>query len=67
MADTYEQWEAGVSKTMDDLHQQGVDARRVDVDIRDLAAWCAERGMPLDGKSRSTYAAEKVKADNYGT
>ena len=64
MAETYERWHAGVIKTMDDLRQQGIDARRVDVDIRDLAAWCAERGMPLDGKSRSMYSAEKVKSEN---
>jgi hypothetical protein len=63
MADTYEQWHTGVNKTMDDLREQGIDARRVDVDIRELTAWCAERRMPLDGKARSTYAAEKLQSD----
>jgi len=61
MADTYEQWLAGVTKTMEELRQRGILARRVDVDVKDLAAWCEQRGRPLDGAARSIYAAEKVQ------
>lgn len=61
MADTYEQWLAGVTKTMDDLRQKGVVARRVDVDVKDLVAWCEKRKRPLDGAARSEYAVEKVR------
>lgn len=61
MADTHEQWLAEVTRTMDGLNQQGVKARRVDVDIKDLAAWCEERGRPMDGSARAAYVAEKVR------
>jgi hypothetical protein len=64
MANTYEEWLAGVTKTMDDLNQRGIIARRVDVEVRALVAWCQQRGIPLDGTARSTYAAEKVKSED---
>ena len=67
MANTYEEWLAGVTKTMDDLRQRGIVARRVDVDVRELVAWCQQRGRPLDGEARSIYAAEKLKSDDHGT
>lgn len=61
MADSYEQWLAGVTRTMNDLHERGITVRRVDVDVKELAAWCQERGKCLDGAARSAYAAEKVR------
>ena len=64
MGRTYEEWLAGVTRTMEDLRQRGVVARRVDVEVGELAAWCEQRGRPLDGKARSTYAAEKLKSDD---
>ena len=60
MADTYEEWLAGVTKTMEDLRERGVIGRRVDVDVKELAAWCEERGKVLDGAARAEYAVEKV-------
>ena len=66
MANTYEEWLAGVTKTMDDLRQRGIVTRRVDVEIRELAAWCQQRGRPLDGEARSTYVAENLKSEDHG-
>ena len=62
MGKTYDEWLAGVNRTMTDLRRQGMVVRRVDVAVRDLAAWCEERGCLLDGSARSEYAAEKVRA-----
>jgi hypothetical protein len=67
MENTYEEWLAGVTKMMDDLRQRGMVARRVDVGVKELAAWCQERGKPLDAAARSTYAAEHLKSDDQGT
>lgn len=60
MAETYDEWLARVNRTMDDLCRQGLIARKVDIDVQELAAWCHERGKPLDGAARAAYAAEKV-------
>jgi hypothetical protein len=61
MAETHEERQADVARTMDDLRQRGVTTRKVDVDIRELAAWCEEQGRVLDGAARAAYAAQKVK------
>ena len=63
MADTYDQWLAGVTKTMNDMRQHGMVARRVDVDVRELAAWCEEQGKALNGEARSAYAAEMLRRE----
>ena len=57
MADTYVEWLAGVYRTIKDLRARGVTSRRVDVDVKELAAWCKERGKALDGAARLEYAA----------
>jgi len=67
MANTYEEWLAGVTKTMEDLRRQGVVARKVDVEVKELVAWCQQRGRPLNGEARSTYTAERVKSEDNDT
>jgi hypothetical protein len=62
-----EEWLSGVSKTMNELRQSGVTARRVDVDVKELADWCRERGRPLDGEARSMYAVEQIESEHDGT
>jgi hypothetical protein len=62
MAKTYDEWLAGVTKTMADLRQRGLVARRVDVEVGELAAWCQQQGRPLDGEARAAYAAEYLRA-----
>jgi hypothetical protein len=66
MAKTYDEWLAGITRTMEDLRKPGVIARRVDVDVRVLVAWCEERDRPLDGAARSEFAAERVRLDYPG-
>ena len=67
MANTYEEWLANITKTMDHLRQNGMVVRRVDVEVTALVAWCEQRGIPLDGKARSIYAAEHVRSEDDDT
>ena len=67
MANTHEEWLAGVTKTMGELRRSGVVVRRVDVDVRELVEWCQQRNRHLDGAARSTYAAERVHSEHHGT
>jgi hypothetical protein len=60
MAATYEEWLAGATKLVADLQRQGVNAHRVDVEVRELAAWCERQGRPLDGAARSEFATQKI-------
>jgi hypothetical protein len=62
MTHTHVEWEAGAMKLMNDLRQQGLDARRVDVDVNEMAAWCQRQGKPFDSAARSIYAAELLRS-----
>ena len=60
--DTYEQWEAGVTKALAELRNQpGVEAVKVHVEVAGLQRWCREQGRPLDGPARALYVTEQVR------
>ena len=54
---THEEWVAIAEKTVQDLARQGVFARKVDVDVNELQAWCSAQKRPLDSSARAQYAA----------
>jgi hypothetical protein len=59
--DTYTGWLASASQRMAELRDLGFEVRKVPVVMAELAEWCAERGLPIDGSSRSQYAAATVQ------
>ena len=61
---THAEWETLARRTIKDLAQQGILARRIDVDVERLQAWCAEHQRPLDASARAAYASERLR---YGT
>ena len=61
---THAEWEKLARQTIKDLARQGILARRVDVDVQRLQAWCAEHQRPLDASARASYATERLR---YGT
>ena len=61
---THAEWEKLARRTIRDLAQQGILARRVDVEVERLQAWCAEKQRPLDASARAAYASERLR---YGT
>jgi hypothetical protein len=58
---THAEWLAGVTKTMEDLRKRGIIAKKVDVDVQELAAWCQSHERDLDGDARATYVTEKMR------
>ena len=60
LEDTHAQWEALAYKTMRDLARQGITARKVDVDVNELQAWCLSENRPLDRAARSRYAVLRL-------
>jgi len=60
MAATYDEWLAAGTKLIAELEKQGIVARKVDVEVRELAAWCERQGRPLDGAARSEFVTHKV-------
>ena len=59
----YEQWRAGVEKTLQELRsQEGLRAVKVSIDVQVLRQRCRDHGKRLDGNARAQFIAEKVRA-----
>ncbi len=62
LEETHEEWVKIAEKTIEDLAKQGVLARKVDVDVNELQAWClAQKKRPLDSSARAAYAATRLR------
>lgn len=54
---THAQWLANAEKALKGYAAHEVALQKVEVDTEKLLAWCNERGEPVNGESRSHYAA----------
>ena len=59
--DTYDEWLANVSNTMNHLRTSGVDAVFVEVDIFELNRWLTANGLSNEGSSRARYVVEQLR------
>src|SRR5687767_2520008 len=63
---TYDQWRAGVERTLQQLKNQSeVRAVKVPVDVQTLQQWCRDQGSRLDGAARAKFIAEQVRMKRY--
>ncbi|MEW6356388.1 MAG: hypothetical protein AB1696_08690 [Planctomycetota bacterium] len=60
---TYLQWSDAASDMMRQLRLAGVRVQRVDIDVEDLIKWCKEKGVAVNGESRSRYLGEKLREE----
>jgi hypothetical protein len=58
---TYDEWLAVANRTLRDLKAHGIFARKVDVDVNELLAWCRRHTKFVDGNARSEFVADKLK------
>ncbi len=58
---THGEWEKLARRTIQDLARQGILARKVDVDVKRIQAWCKAQQRPLDASARAAYAAERLR------
>ena len=61
LEDSYDEWVAMATKSMQDLAAKGVPTIKVDVEVRELVAWCQQRQLELDGKARASFVAERLQ------
>ena len=61
LEETYAEWVAGANDAIRELEAAGVNIERAEVDVEELLAWCNEKGLPVDGDSRSRYAAHLLQ------
>lgn len=56
--DTYDEWLEGLKRSLIILMAEGADPVKVDVDVEELLAYCAEHGLENSGETRSQFIAD---------
>ena len=59
--DTYEQWERSALEAVRMIESQGQKVERVHVEVVSLVSWCQEKGLPVNGRSRSEYVTQLMQ------
>jgi len=59
LEDGYDEWQQNAEQTIQKFIAQGMQIRKVDIDVNELVQWCQAKGIAVDGRSRSQYAAER--------
>jgi hypothetical protein len=57
LEDTFDEWCRGAQQLLLRLVSEGVEARKVDVELDNLIAWCRNEHRPLDGAARANYVS----------
>lgn len=58
---TYEAWLRQAEETLADMKSNGLNVRKVEVDVNELAEWCSSRAVPVNSQSRSDFVADKTR------
>ncbi len=61
LEDTYEEWLTIAEQNVRKANRPNLSIEKVDVDVEELLAWCNERGLEVDGNSRSQYVSELMR------
>jgi hypothetical protein len=59
--DSYNEWRIYAAENLEKLKKEGLDPIKVNITPTEFKAWCRENGLPLDGSSRSSYAASIIQ------
>ena len=59
---TYEDWLAEAEKTIPEMEKKGIKIQKVDVDLKELQAWCLRAKRPLNASARAEYVGALMKA-----
>src|SRR5437867_4031847 len=60
LEDTHAEWAKGAAEAMRELRARGVTVEKIDVEVEELVQWCLDRGLMVDSRARSNFAAEKL-------
>ncbi len=64
LEDTYEAWRSYAEHQFELLKSQGLDVRKVVVDVDELVTWCSAKKLPISGESRSQFVTYKLQEPN---
>ena len=57
LEETYREWLEMAEKSLDKLISMGLRARKIDVDVGALVAWCTKEGLEVNADARANYVA----------
>lgn len=58
---THAEWEKNAVQSMKKLMRGGLRLVKMSVDVEELLQWCLAGNQPVNGETRATYAAEKLR------
>ncbi len=61
LARTYQGWLEHAEENEEKMSEAGLNVVKVDINIEDMKKWCEKSDKPVDGHSRSEYAAFLAK------
>ena len=64
LSTTYAGWLEGAHKGIKNLEKPGAHHQKILIDVGEMIKWCSEKGIPLNGESRSNYITSKTKEKN---
>ena len=62
---SYEEWRKNASSAIREIESTGNKVKKVNINLEELLLWCNEKGVLVNGQSRSEYAAH-VLHQKYG-
>jgi hypothetical protein len=60
---TYEEWLLNAENSIRQLKEQNIQIIKVHIKTIDLIEWCKDKSVPIDGKARSQFAAQKLQEE----
>jgi hypothetical protein len=66
LEESYDEWLRNAVNALENLRAAGIDPAKVDVDTEELLEWCRSKGQPVNGRSRSIFAAKRIRHPDKG-
>jgi len=64
LENTFAEWEQLATEKLRSLRAEGLQVKKIIVDVEKLLAWCLSRGLSVDSTARSQYVSEVLRKRN---
>ncbi|HZO89843.1 MAG TPA: hypothetical protein VFB38_16055 [Chthonomonadaceae bacterium] len=61
---SYDEWQRDFEARLSDLQRQGVKAKKVEVEVMELLAWCEQQARPVCAETRAQFVAVKLQEED---
>ena len=66
LEETYDDWLPFAEESFRQRKAEGMDIRKVGIDVEELIRWCEDRNVPLDGAARAEFTTIKLREQYQG-